>query len=147
MRKIILGLALASYVGAAAAGELDRADAASSDNDYSATAYYRLDFGGPAASSQSVGLRFDDRLAAARRAPAAFQLSLDTSGVTSVQLRGVTLGGAALAANEGEQKKAWWQRLSVGEWIAIGFTGVVFIAAVGQGGGNDNAGATGTGGS
>lgn len=152
MRKVIVGVALAGYVTCAAAAGVDELDARDVDTGaYSARAYYRLEFGGPVARSQSVGLRFDNGLTSRRDTPALLQVSLDSSGVSTLSLRGLQLGGPALAASEDDSdasnRKGFWARLSTGEWIALGFSAIVLAATVGQAASGGGGGVSGTGGS
>ena len=148
MRKIILGSLLAGYVGAAAAGGVDAAGDRDLGPDFSARAYYRLDFGGSAAHRQSVGLRFDNAFTERRDTPALFQASIDGSGVSRLTLRGLELHGSAVAADAdgAPGKKGFWWQLSTGQWIAVGFTAVVFIAAAGNATGGGGGDVTGSGG-
>ena len=132
MRKPVLGLIFAGFVGSASAGELDRADARYYDsNDYSAKVYYRLDFGGATAHAQTLGLRFDNQLAESRGAPAVFQTSFDSSGVASVKLHGVDLRGQALAAGAAASG-GFFESLTVAQWVGIGFTALVFGTVVSE---------------
>ena len=131
MRKAVLGMVFAGFVGSAAAGELDRADSRYYDSsDYSAKVYYRLDFGGPKAHAQTLGLRFDNQLAESRGAPAVFLTSFDSSGAASVKLHGVDLRGAALAA--GQSSGGFFASLTPAQWIGIGFTAIVFGTVVSE---------------
>jgi hypothetical protein len=124
MRKTALGLVLAAVAGSAAAGDLaDRRDYDA--NDYSAQVYYRVDFGGVRGQAPSVGLRFDNERAAAAGAPSLLQASFGAQGVQRVALSGVDLRGAMLSANEGAGG-GFFSSLSASQWIALGFTVLVF---------------------
>jgi len=126
MRKVLWGVLFASFMGTATAAELDSWDAAryADSNDYSARLFYKLDFGGTLAQSQTVGLRFDNERAAARGAPAMFQARLDGQGST-VMLNGLDLRGPALAAGQ-SSGGGFFSTLTAAQWIGIGFTGLVF---------------------
>lgn len=126
MRNTALGLLLAAFSGAAAAGDLieSRDDYASSD--YAAQAYYRVDFGGTRQQVQSVGLRLDNRAAQSHGAPAMFQANFGSQGLDRLALNGVDLHGAMVAAGEGEGT-GFFGSLSLSQIIALGAT--VLIAA------------------
>lgn len=148
MRKAFWGVLMAGVMGTATAGELDSMDSAryADSNDYSAKVFYKLDFGGPAASAQSVGLRFDNERAAAFGAPAVFQAKFDGQSPAALMVNGVDLRGAALSAGQ-TSGGGFFSALSVGQWIGIAFTGLVFTTiAVEAGDDDDPAPVTGTGG-
>lgn len=124
MRTLALGFVLAANAGVAAAGDLAEArDYGASD--YSAQVYYRLDFGGHQARAQSLGLRFDNQRAAAAGAPAMLQARLGEQGLAQFSVNGLDLRGAMLSSNE-TSGGGFWSSLSVGQWIALGFSTLVF---------------------
>jgi hypothetical protein len=123
MKKLALGLFMAVFSGAAAAGDLSEPRYYES-NDYSAQVYYRLDFGGSSTQAQSLGLRFDRVSAQAAGAPALFQASLNSQGFDRVALNGLDLRGPMLAA--GQSEGGFFGSLSLAQWAALGFTAVVF---------------------
>ena len=118
-----VAILLATFAGTASAGDLAEPRYYES-NDYSAQVYYRLDFGGTAARAQSLGLRFDRVNAQAAGAPALFQASLGSQGLERVALNGFDLRGAMLAS--GQSEGGFFASLTTGQWIALGFTAVVF---------------------
>lgn len=124
MRILALGLVLAANAGVAAAGDLAQArDYGAAD--YSAQVYYRLDFGGHQPGVQSLGLRFDNERASAAGAPAMLQARLGEQGLAQFALNGLDLRGALLSSNQ-TSGGGFWSSLSVGQWIALGFTTLVF---------------------
>jgi len=130
MKKTALGLVLATFAGAAAAGDLSEQRYYDS-NDYSAQVYYRVDFGGSSGpAAQSVGLRFDNVRAQASGAPAMLQARFGAEGLNTLAVSGVDLRGAWIAANQSEGG-GFFGNLSVAQWAALGFTGalVIFIAS------------------
>lgn len=129
MQKLILGAALASVIGSAAAGPVDRTDSFYAGNDYSAKVYYRLDFGGASSGGQTLGLRFDNELANSRGAPAVFQLAFDGSGTPSARLYGLELRGPALSAGE-SGVGGFFSSLTGAQWVGLGFTALVFGVVV-----------------
>jgi hypothetical protein len=124
MRILALGLVLAASAGAAAAGDLSEARDYGA-TDYSAQVYYRLDFGGHQAQAQSLGLRFDNQRAAAAGAPAMLQARLGEQGLAQFSVNGLDLRGAMLSSNE-SSGGGFWSSLTVGQWIALGFSALVF---------------------
>jgi hypothetical protein len=110
MRKPVLAAFLAGLMNSAAAGGPAWADVPHADgNDYSARALYRLDFGGGGERVHSLGLRFDNELAAAYGAPALFQAGFDSrSSVPSLRLQGLELAGPALAAAQDPGTGGFW---------------------------------------
>ena len=80
MKRIALGLALATFAGAAAAGDLSEPRYYES-NDYSAQVFYRVDFGGVRGHAQSVGLRLDSVRAEAAGAPSLLHVSFGQAGL------------------------------------------------------------------
>lgn len=121
--KTAMGLVLAMFAGAAAAGDLSEPRYHES-SDYSARVYYRVDFGGPAAGAQSLGLRFDSVRAEAAGAPSLFQLSVGAQGVDRVAVNGVDLRGAMISS--GQNGGGFFASLSGAQWVALGFTVLVF---------------------
>ena len=145
MRIPVLGLVLAAFSGAAAAGDLiESRDDYSSDDD-AAQAYYRLDFGGTRHQVQSVGLRFDNRAAQAHGAPAVFQMNFGAQGLDRLAVNGVDLHGIALAA--GQNAPGFWASLSWTQIIALSATVLIAadVAADASDGNNDTS-PSGTGG-
>lgn len=123
MKKMTLGLALAIFAGAAAAGDLAERreyDAGS----FAAQVYYRLDFGGTLARAQSLGLRFDNERASAAGAPSLLQARFGAQGLDQLKLSGVDLRGLNAAA--GQSEGGFFASLTTTQWIALGFTVVVF---------------------
>jgi len=124
MKISALGLILATFAGAASAG--DPAELRNYEsNDYSARVYYRVDFGGNQREAQSVGLRFDNERAAARGAPALFQARIGEQGLDKLAVNGVDLRGAMLSSNQAAGG-GFFSSLTAAQWIALGFTTVVF---------------------
>jgi hypothetical protein len=130
MRSLV-GIVLAGFVGTAAAGDDTWADARYADgNDYSAKLFYSLDFGGDQGHAQSMGLRFDNVLAASRGAPALFQASFNgQAAVPSLKLQGVEVAGPAMAAGQSEGGGVF-SNLTAAQWVGIAFTGLVFGSIV-----------------
>ena len=130
MKKTALGLVLAMFAGAAAAGDLSQQRYES--NDYSAQVYYRVDFGGSSGpAAQSVGLRFDNERAHAAGAPAVLAARFGAQGLNTLAVNGVDLRGAYLAANQAEGG-GFFSNLTVAQWVALGFTGLVLGVAVSE---------------
>lgn len=127
MRKMALAVLLAGFFGTAAAGELDSAaDMRYVDSgDYSAKLLYRMEFGGERQVAQSLGLRFDNEAAAARGMPSLFQARFGEQGLDKLALNGVDLRGAMLSSNQASGG-GFFSSLSVAQWVALGFTAVVF---------------------
>ncbi len=125
MKISALGLALATFAGAAAAG--DPAELRNYEsNDYSARLYYRMDFGGNQRQAQSVGLRLDNERAAARGAPSLFQARFGEQGLDKLAVNGVDLRGAMLSSNQAGGG-GFFSSLSAAQWVALGFTTLVFV--------------------
>ena len=142
MKKTALGLVLAMFAGAAAAGDLS--EQRYDSNDYSAKVYYRVDFGGASGpATQSVGLRFDNERAHAAGAPAMLQARFGAQGLNTLALNGVDLRGAYLAANQAEGG-GFFANLTVAQWVALGFTAVVLGVAVSEAVSDDEPSTTGT---
>lgn len=124
MRVSALGLALGALAGPAAAGDL--ADYRVYDSsDYSAQAYYRLEFGGAQGHAQSLGLRFDNERAMAAGMPSLVQAHFGSQGLDRLALNGVDLRGAMLASGQ-DSGGGFFGSLSVAQWVAVGFTVIVF---------------------
>jgi hypothetical protein len=117
-------IVLLGFAGTAAAGDLAEPRSYEA-NDYSAQVYYRLDFGGHGPRTQSLGLRFDNERAAAAGAPALLAARFGAQGMDQLKLNGVDLRGAMLSSNA-KEGAGFWASLSVPQWIAIGFTALVF---------------------
>jgi hypothetical protein len=124
MRKTFLIIAMAGFVGSAAAGEIDRGDSFHDGNDYSAKAYYRLDFGGTRAPTQGVGLRFENELARSHGAPAVIDFNLNSNAGASARLYGVELRGSTLTA--GAAPGGFFSSLTGAQWAGLALTAVVF---------------------
>jgi hypothetical protein len=144
MRKLALGMILAGFVGAAAAEGNAIADMQYADgNDYAAKVYYSLDFG--RGHAQSLGLRFDNVLAASHGAPALFQARLDgRSSLPTLSLQGVDIAGPALAANQ-DETPSLLGNLTLGQILGIVFTGFVFTGILYEASNNDEPSPAGTG--
>ena len=125
MKKTALGLALATFAGAAAAGDLSEPRYYES-NDYSAQVYYRVDFGGDRGQAQSLGLRFDSVRAQAAGAPSLFAARFNGQGLDRLAVSGMDLRGAMLSSNQSEG--GFFSSLTGTQWLALGFTAVVFGA-------------------
>ena len=124
MRTTGLLVLLATFSGAVSAGDL--AEPRTYDaNDYSAQVYYRLDFGGTSRHYQSVGLRLDNQRVAAAGAPSLLAARFGGQGLDQLALNGVDLRGAMLSSNQ-SSGGGFFSSLSVGQWIALGFTALVF---------------------
>jgi hypothetical protein len=104
MRKLMIGLVCAGFVGSAAAGDYGLAEARFADgNDYTARVYYKLDLGAEPGRAHTVGLRFDHDLAAAHGAPALFQASYNgASQPVRLTLQGADLTGPMMASGQFE---------------------------------------------
>lgn len=123
MKKTALGLVLATFAGAAAAGDLAEPRYYES-NDYSAQVFYRVDFGGERGYDQSLGLRLDNERAHAAGAPAMFQARFGAMGLDKLAVNGVDLRGAMVSS--GQSGGGMFANLSIGQWIAIGYTALLF---------------------
>lgn len=143
MKKIALGLVLATFAGAAAAGDLSEPRYYES-NDYSAQVFYRVDFGGVRGHAQSVGLRLDSVRAEAAGAPSLLHVSFGQSGLDRLAVNGLDLRGVALAA--GQSEGGFFASLTGAQWAALGFTVFVF-ANVAADASDDTTDVPGTGGS
>ena len=124
MKRAALGVALATFAGAAAAGDLSEPRYTES-NDYSAQVYYRVDFGGDRGQIQSLGLRFDSVRAEAAGAPPMFRAQFNGQGLDQLALAGVDLRGAMLASNQASGG-GFFSSLTAAQWVALGFTVLVF---------------------
>lgn len=101
MKKTVLGLALSTFAGAAAAGDLSEPRYHES-NDFSAQVVYTVAFGANSASAQSVGLRFDSVRAQAAGAPSLMHARFGAQGLDKLSLNGLDLRGLMLASNQTE---------------------------------------------
>ena len=119
MKKALWGVLCACFAGTASAGELDYT---STSNDYAAKLFYRVDFGGTADTTQSVGLRFDTARAEALGAPAFLQARFNGRG-TSVMLSGLDLNDMAMAARATGDPT--YGGLTLAQWVGIGSVVVV----------------------
>lgn len=128
MKKVLWGLFCASFVGTAAAGELDYATDAQYSNAYAAKVVYKVDFGGTRAGAQTLGLRFDTPRMEARGAPAFLQAKFDNTG-TVMSLNGLELRGAANSAGANKGGTMWYD-MSTGQWIVVGAMAVFFGTVV-----------------
>jgi hypothetical protein len=127
MKQSALGLMLAVFAGAAAAGDLaERRDYGAGD--YSAQLYYRMDFGGDRGQARSLGLRFDNERAAQAGAPSLLQARFGAQGIDRLTISGVDLRGAMVAS--GQSGGGFFSSLTVPQWIALGFTTIVFGTVV-----------------
>jgi hypothetical protein len=125
MKNLALGLVLAASAGTAMA--VDPADLRTYEsNDYAARVYYRMDFSGDGRQMQSLGLRFDSERAMAHGAPSMFLASFGEAGLQQLAVSGVDFRGAMLSANQGGGGGSFFGSLSAGQWLALGFTGLVF---------------------
>lgn len=124
MRILAFGLALAATAGTAAAGELAQVREYGAA-DYSAQVYYRLDFGGHQPHARSLGLRFDNERAVAAGAPAMLQARLGEQGLAQFSVNGLDLRGALLSSNQ-DSGDGFFSKLTVAQWIALGFSTLVF---------------------
>jgi hypothetical protein len=146
MRISVLGVVLATFAGAASAGDLEYVDQRYYDsNDYAARAYYRVDFGGTQRTTQSLGLRFDNERALSNGAPSMLHVTYGELGLGKISLNGFDVRGAALAANQGGIS-GFFSNLSVAQWFALVITAGVFTSiAVEAADSEDVAAPTGTG--
>ncbi len=142
MKTTTLGLALMTFAGAAAAGDLSEPRYHESD-DYSAQVYYRVDFGGVRGHAQSVGLRFDSVRAEAAGAPSLLQVRFGQAGLDKLAVNGVDLRGALISS--GQTEGGFFASLTAAQWAALGFTVFVF-ANVAADASDDTTDVTGTGG-
>lgn len=144
MRSLVVGAVLAGFVGSAAAGD-NLADARYADgNDYSAKLFYAVDFGGKG-NAQSLGLRFDNELAASRGAPALFQASFDNNAsLPTLSLQGVPVAGPALSAGQ-SASGGFFANLSAAQIAGLVFTGLVFAGIVVEAADSDDTTTSGTG--
>src|SRR5690242_9755224 len=126
MKRTMLGLALAMFAGAAAAGDLSEPRYYES-NDYSAQVFYRVEFGGTRGHAQSVGLRFDSVKAEAAGAPSLLQVRFGEQGLDRLAVSGVDLRGAMLAS--GQSEGGFMSQLGLSQWIALGWTAALLTVA------------------
>ena len=144
MRISALGAILAVFAGAASAGDLAEPRTYDS-NDYSAQVYYRVAFGGEQRQAQSLGLRFDNEAAAAHGAPSLLQASFGEQGFDRLAVNGVDLRGAMLSAGQASGG-GFFSSLSVAQWVALGFTAIVFGTVAVDATDDDEPAVSGTGG-
>ena len=123
MKKMVLGLGLAMFAGAAAAGDLAERREYEAGS-FAAQVYYRVDFGGHRAQAQSLGLRFDNERASAAGAPSLLQARFGAQGLDRLEVSGFDLRGPRLAANQSEG--GFFGSLTAAQWVALAFTVVVF---------------------
>ena len=143
MTKTVLGLALAMFAGAAAAGDLSEPRYYES-NDYSAQVYYRVDFGGVRSHAHSVGLRFDSVRAEAAGAPSLLQVRFGQAGLDKLAVNGVDLRGALISS--GQSEGGFFASLNAAQWVALSYaTGLILLGS--SGALDDDSTASGTGGS
>lgn len=128
MRISGLLVLLVTFCGAASAGDLAEPRTYEA-NDYSAQVYYRLDFGGSSRQSQSLGLRFDNERVAAAGAPALLAANFGEQGLARLAVNGVDLRGAMLSSNQSADD-GFFSNLTWAQWIALGFTAIVFGTVV-----------------
>ena len=143
MKNLALGLVLAASTGTAMAGDL--ADLRTYEsNDYAARVYYRMDFNGDGRQMQSVGLRFDSERAMANGAPSLFLASFGEQGLQKLAVSGVDFRGAMLSANQTEG--GWFgSEMTMSQWLALGFTAVVFTMVAVDASDDEDPSASGTG--
>lgn len=118
MKNWALGLVLAASAGAAVASDADLRNYES--NDYSARVYYRMDFAGNARPAQSFGLRLDNERAMAAGAPSLVQASFGELGLQKLAVSGVDFRAVSLANGVAMSS------FTPAQWLALGFTAVVF---------------------
>lgn len=146
MKKTVLGLALSTFAGAAAAGDLSEPRYYES-NDFSAQVVYSVDFGANSENAQSLGLRFDSVRAQAAGAPSLMHARFGAQGLDKLSLNGLDLHGMMLASNQSEGgMRGFFSSLTPVQWAAFGLTVVlagVVVSDINQG---ETGPATGTGG-
>jgi len=121
MKNLALGLVLAASAGTAMAS--DPADLRTYEsNDYAARVYYRMDFAGNGRPAQSFGLRLDNERAMANGAPSLVQASFGELGLQKLAVSGVDFRSVALANGID------FSSFTPIQWLAVGFTAVVFTA-------------------
>ena len=122
--KAAMGLVLATFAGAAAAGDQYPQGYQDADG-YSAQVSYRLEFGGQADATQHVELRLDRTRAQAWGAPSLLKLTLGAQGVERAAVAGLDLRRAAISAGQ-QEGTGFFGSLSPAQWVALGFTVIVF---------------------
>lgn len=130
MRIALLGLGLmVCSVAVSAEDSLLNDSRLYDSSDYSAQAYYRLNFGqaGVAQSRHVLGFQTVNQRADAQGAPALFKAELNGSGLPQVSMNGVNVTRALLAAQQNDGNILGG--LTLGERITI----VVAIVIVGFG--------------
>jgi hypothetical protein len=99
MRSAVAVVFLVCAAGAAHADDLDRMDARFHDSsDFSAQAYYRLEFGGTAGGTRGLGFRVDNERAVALGAPAMLNVQFGNQGLHDLRVNGMDLRRVAAAS-------------------------------------------------
>lgn len=146
MKKTVLGLALSTFAGAAAAGDLAEPRYHES-NDFSAQVVYRVDFGANSDNAQSLGLRFDSVRAQAAGAPSLMHARFGAQGLDQLSLNGLDLRGMMLASNQSEGGIGGFiSSMTPVQWVGLGLTVVLAGAVLADVNGGDAEPVTGTGG-
>jgi hypothetical protein len=128
MRSAAAVVFLACVSGPALADELDRMDARFHDSaDFSAQAYYRLDFGGTVAGGQGLGFRVDNERAAALGAPSMLKVQFGGQGLQDLRVNGLDLRQAMLAS---QAVGGGLGGMTFAQMFAVGFAAVVTTAIV-----------------
>jgi hypothetical protein len=143
MKRTALGLVLATFAGAAAAGDLSEPRYYES-NDYSAQVFYRVDFGGDRGQAQSVGLRFDSVRAEAAGAPSLLQVRYGAQGLDKLAVNGLDLRGALVSSSQ--NGGGFFSSLTGAQWAALGFTVLVFGSVAADASDDTEVNVSGTGG-
>lgn len=121
MKNLCVAAALAAGLAGAAqasdeAGRVNPYDS----SDFAARAYWRADFGGAAAGTQGLGLRFDNESAYAVGAPAALQFQLGQGAVQVLSVNGLDLRSNLAAAQSEGGFTAFFQSLTGPQLFALG---------------------------
>lgn len=129
MRAQICALLAVACCGSANAGEFHEVERYEA-GDFATRAYWRMDFGGSAASAQGVGLRFDSERGYAIGAPATVHLQFGDGSVQALSVNGVDLRqNLAAAQNEGGFF-SFFTSMTTPQLVAVGvaFTATTAIA-------------------
>ena len=145
MKRTALGLLLATFAGATAAGDLSEPRYYDS-NDFSAQLFYRVNFGADRAKAQTVGLRFDSVKLHAAGAPPLLQARFGAQGLDQLAVNGVDWRGALISSGQ-ETGGGFLGGLTVAQIMSLGIASLVLIGAVADEGDEeeDPVGGTGSG--
>lgn len=131
MNRTALGLLLATFAGAAAAGDLSEPRYYDS-NDFSAQLFYQVNFGADRAHVQAVGLRFDSVRLQAAGAPPLLQARFGAQGLNRLAVNGVDLRGALISSSQAEG--GFFANLTAAQIVSVCLASLVLISAVAEAG-------------